>query len=92
MSSKLEKIIKIVEQAGATKVTVWTESFKATGTVVKEESKIVKDIVTLKGVTVSSLFYEYENEESEEEVFEELAHYDWLNIFEDKIISFTAVK
>lgn len=83
MSNKIKKIFKIAEDAGSTEIEVWTNSFKAMGTLLKDEERIEKGIVSLKNPIISPLFIENECTDST---------YDWLNIFEDQIIAFTVVR
>lgn len=81
--SKLEKIIEIAEQSGSVEVEVWTNSFKAMGTLLKDKDRIEKGIVSIQNPIVSPLFIECDATDSA---------YDWLNIFEDQIIAFTLVR
>ncbi|HSA07590.1 MAG TPA: hypothetical protein P5556_10485 [Candidatus Gastranaerophilales bacterium] len=81
--SKLKKIIEIAEQANSEEIEVWTNTFKAMGTVLKDENRIAKGIVSLKNAIVSPLFIENECTDTS---------YEWLNIFEDQVIAFTIVK
>ncbi len=81
--SKLKKIIEIAEQAGSEEIEIWTNSFKAMGTLLKDKDRIEKGIVSIKNPIVSPLFIENECTDSA---------YDWLNLFEDQIIGFTIVK
>jgi len=81
--SKLKKIIEIAEQAGSTEVEIWTNSFKAMGTLLKDKDRIESGIISLQNPIVSPLLVECECTDS---------MYDWLNIFEEQIIAFTVVK
>ena len=83
MTTKLTKIIKIAEEAGSDEIEIWTNSFKAMGTLFKEEERVEKGIISIKNPIITPLFKENENEDSP---------YDWLNIFEDQVIAFTIVK
>lgn len=81
--AKLEQIIKIAEEAGSQEVEIWTNSFKAMGTLYKDQNRLEKGIISLKNPIVSPLFIESEFADTQ---------YDWLNIFQDQIIAFTVVK
>lgn len=81
--SKLKKIIEIAEQAGSEEIEVWTDSFKAMGTLLKDKDRVEKGIVSMKNPIISPLFIENECTDTV---------YDWLNLFEDQIIGFTIVK
>lgn len=83
MTNKLEKIIKIAEETGSEEIEVWTNSFKAMGTIFKDKERIEKGIISLQNPIVSPLFIEDECADST---------YDWLNIFEEQVIAFTVVK
>ncbi len=81
--SKLSKIIEIAEQAGSEEIEVWTNSFKAMGTLLKDKNRVEKGIISLQNPIVSPLFIENECTDSA---------YDWLNLFEEQVIGFTIVK
>lgn len=81
--TKLEKIIEIAEKTGSDEVEVWTNSFKAMGTLFKDKDRIAKGIISIQNPIVSPLFIECDKTDST---------YDWLNIFEDQIIAFTVVR
>ena len=79
----LEKIYKAIKMTGRIKdIVVFTKSFKAYGTVVKDKKENLKDILTLKDATICHHFDECScNIESPK--------YEWLNINEEKIIAFS---
>ena len=79
----LDKIYKACEMAGGVKdVVVFTESFKAHGTIVNDSKDNFKHILTLKNASICHHFDECScNIESPK--------YEWLNINEDKIIAFS---
>lgn len=81
--SKLNKIIEIAEMSGSEEIEIWTNSFKAMGTLFKDKSRIEKGIVSLQNPIVSPLFVEDVCADTK---------YDWLNIFEEQVIAFTIVK
>lgn len=83
MANKVEKIIKIAEDAGSEEIEIWTNSFKAMGTLFKDKERIEKGIISLKNPIISPLFIENECTDSA---------YDWLNVFEEQIIAFTVVR
>ncbi len=83
MSKRLEKIIKIAEEAGSEEIEIWTNSFKAMGTLFKDKERIEKGIVSIQNPIISPLFVENECTDTT---------YDWLNVFEDQVIAFTVVK
>lgn len=85
MSEKLTKVIKISDLAHSDHLEIWTPTFKAVGSLFKENGKILNGIVTLSNAKVYPLF----NEEHKESCFS--VERDWLNIFEDKIIAFTVL-
>lgn len=81
--TKVEKIIKIAECTGSSKIEVWTTSFKVEGTLLTDEDKIAKGIVSI----INPIIHPLLGNEVESEL-----KYEWLNIFEDEIIAFTIVK
>lgn len=83
MANKLEKLIKIAEETGSEEIEIWTNSFKAMGTLFKDKDRIEKGVVSIKNPIVSPLFVESECADTT---------YDWLNIFEDQVIAFTVVR
>ena len=86
MSEKLEKIIAIAQQAKDSDFTeIWTPTYIARGYLVKDKNQIVDKVVTLKNVQIFPIFDECET--STDGINRE-----WLNIFEDQIISFTIIK
>lgn len=85
MSEKLKKVIEVSDLAHSDYVEVWTPTFKAVGSLFKEEGKTYEGLITLSNVKVYPLFHE----EHKESCF--TVERDWLNIFEDKIIAFTVL-
>lgn len=83
MANKIDQIIKIAEEAGSREIEIWTNSFKAMGTVFVDKGRIEKGIISIQNPIISPLFIEDERTDSV---------YDWLNIFEDQVIAFTIVK
>lgn len=79
----LERIYKASDMAGGVRdVVVFTGSFKAFGSIVKDSKDNLKNILTLKDATICHHFDECScNIESPK--------YEWLNINEDKIIAFS---
>lgn len=79
----LNRIYKAIDMAGGvTDIVIFTESFKAYGSVVKDERENLKDILTLKNATICHHFDECScNIESPK--------YEWLNINEEKVIAFS---
>lgn len=79
----LNKIYKAVEMTGGvTDAVIFTQSFKAFGSIVIDERNGLKDILTLKNATICHHFDECScNVDSPK--------YEWLNINEDKIIAFS---
>ena len=79
----LEKIYKAIDMTGGVKdIVIFTESFKAHGTVVKGQKDNFKDILTLKDASICHHFDECScNIESPK--------YEWININEEKIIAFS---
>jgi len=86
MNEKLKKVVDITNKANSDEIEVWTETFRAKGKLCKDAEKLVEGIVSLENVKLYSYLEVYECES--EDYFE----YDWLNIFEDKIIAFVAFK
>jgi len=85
MNGKLENIIEISQQANSDDIEIWTSNFKARGKLFKDQLKTFNGIVTLKDAKICSLFEECSCKETS-------IAYEWFNIFEDKIISFTVYK
>lgn len=79
----LEKIYKASDMTGGvTDIVIFTESFKAYGTLVRDDKENMKHILTLKNATICHHFDECScNIESPK--------YEWLNINEEKIIAFS---
>lgn len=79
----LDKIYKASEMAGGVKdIVVFTEGFKAYGTIVNDSKDNFKHILTLKNASICHHFDECScNIESPK--------YEWLNISEEKIIAFS---
>lgn len=83
--SKLEKILDIASKAYASdKVEIWTNSYIAKGTLLKEEGKTIEGIITLIDAQIYPLF--------SSECYSGCENLTWLNIFEDQIISFSVLK
>lgn len=82
-SDILNRIYKAVDMSGGVKdIVVFTESFKAYGSVVKDDKDNLKNVLTLKSASICHHFDECScNIESPK--------YEWLNINEDKIIAFS---
>lgn len=87
--AKLKKILEIADNADSAKVEIWTESFKASGTVFNDKNKLEKGIVSLKNVSVLSLLGLCE---CEGDCSCKADEYEWFNIFEDHVIAFTVLK
>lgn len=85
MSERLQKVINISEHAHSSQVEIWTNTFKATGSLFKRDNEIVEGVVTLKNAKVYPIF----NEDSKCSCTS--VEREWLNIFEDKIIAFTVI-
>ena len=81
--TKVDRIIKIAEFASSKKIEVWTTSFKVVGTLLTDEDKIAKGIVTI----INPIIHPLLGNEVESEL-----KYEWLNIFEDEIIAFSIVR
>ena len=79
----LDRIYKASDMSGGVKdIVVFTQSFKASGTLVKDHRENLKNILTLKDATICHHFDECScNIESPK--------YEWLNINEEKIIAFS---
>lgn len=79
----LERIYKASDMANGIKdIVVFTQSFKAYGTIVKDHKDSLKNILTLKDASICHHFDECScNIESPK--------YEWLNINEEKIIAFS---
>ena len=82
-SDILARIYKAIEMTGGiTDIVVFTESFKAHGTVIKDDKDNLRGILTLKNAKICHHFDECScNIESPK--------YEWLNINEKKIIAFS---
>ena len=79
----LDKIYKAVDMSGGVKdIVVFTTSFKAYGTIVKDNKDNLKDILTLKNATICHHFDECSCNINSPK-------YEWLNINEEKIIAFS---
>ena len=86
MSERLAKIIAISDKANHTnEVEIWTKCFKVTGKLYKDKDRAIEGVVTLQDAKICQHFGECECKT------ETITH-EWLNIFEDKIIAFTAIK
>jgi len=84
MSEKQAKISLISNiSSNADKIEIWTETFVVRGNLLKE--KTVDGIVSVVNAEIYPIFNECECSEGSIER-------PWLNIFEDKIISFTILK
>lgn len=81
--SKLTRIIEIADISGSDEIEVWTDTIRAKGTLFKDPRRVEKGIVTLKNAEVKPLLGEGTNSQ---------LLYEWLNIFEDHITSFTIYK
>lgn len=79
----LSKIYKAVEMTGGVRdAVIFTQSFKAYGSIVIDEKNTLKDVLTLKDATICHHFDECScNVDSPK--------YEWLNLNEDKIIAFS---
>lgn len=87
MSNSLnETIIKLANLAEADKVVVFTNAFKVFGTLLKDKSKTEKEIVTLFDVTICNYFEDCECGCS---CASSNINYEWFNIPEDKVVSFS---
>lgn len=86
MSDKLCKILQIAKNVpDYREVIIWTYAFKARGQILSEH--FADGIVTMTKVRVCKHLGECECEgDSKKEIYE------WLNIFEDKIIGFSFIK
>lgn len=83
MSDKLKKLIEIADHANNSDlIEIWTHSYVAKGNIIKD--KPVEGIISLNNAEVYPLFCDCEPECK--------IHRDWLNIYEDHIISFTVVR
>lgn len=79
----IDRIQKASEMSGGVKdIVIFTESFKAFGTLVIGEKDNLKNILTLKDVTICHHFDECS-------CSIESPKYEWLNINEQKIIAFS---
>lgn len=79
----LDRIYKASDMAGGVKdIVIFTASFKAFGSIVKDSKDNLKNILTLKDATICHHFDECScNIESPK--------YEWLNVNEDKIVAFS---
>ena len=86
MSEKLKKIISIAEQANHSDLMeIWTNTYIARGHLIKSDNQIVEGLVSLKNVKIFPIF-------SECEATNGAIERQWLNIFEDQVISFTVIR
>lgn len=85
LSEKLKKMIEIADQAGnSSEIEIWTSTFKARGTLLKDANKAVEGIVSLINARMIPTFTESEGPL-------DIVVHNWLNIFEDEIIAFTVI-
>lgn len=86
MSKKLQNIIEIANQANAADlIEIWTNSYIARGSLLKDTDRTFEGVVTLMGVEIYPILSECECSDGK-------IDREWLNIFEDQIISFTVIK
>lgn len=92
MGKKLDSIIEIANKADhSDKIEVWTKSFVASGTLIKDYDKITEGVLSLKDVSLDTFIEECTCGNASCNCGEGVQR-DWLNIFEDKIIGFTLFK
>lgn len=92
MSNKvLKKLLKVSSLCGCDKVAIWTDSFLAKGTLFKDATDMIEDVVTLKDVTLHSIGCEC-TETDTCGCTDADKQYEWLNIFDDKIVGFSFLK
>ncbi len=85
MSIKQRKIIEISNQANTDEIELWTNSFKARGILLKDLVKATEGVVTLINARIIPIF-------SDSGCVNEVIVQDWLNVFEEQIIAFTAIR
>ena len=79
----IDRINKASEMTGGVKdIVIFTNSFKAFGTLVNDSRENLKNILTLKNVTICHHFDECS-------CAIESPKYEWLNINESKIVAFS---
>lgn len=85
MGLKRETILYVAQDAGeANKVIVWTNSFRAEGTLFKDKENFERNVITLMDAHICNPF--------EKCTCEGRSTIKWLNIFEDEVISFSVVQ
>lgn len=87
MSEKFSKMLTISERSeGSDQVEVWTQSYIVRGHMLKDKTKAIEGVVTLTDANIMPVFCECGDSH------EPKIHRDWINIFEEHIISFTIYK
>lgn len=90
MSEKLSKLIAISDAAkDARNIEIWTDSFVAKGKLFKDKSKVQEEVVTLQDAIIMSAFVACKCDNDNCNCHGEAFKYEWLNIFEDKIVAFS---
>lgn len=93
MSTMCEKIMKIAKNANdAHEIIVFTDSYKVLGTLLKDNSKSEPGLLTLKDAVICDYLDYCDCDVNECNCdFDEYPRYDWLNIAESKISSFSVI-